>query len=297
MGNKHDTRYKKLFKNPLLVEELLTSFVHEDFIKELDFSTLDKLDKSFVSDAFKNKESDMIYRIKFKNQFIYIFLLLEFQSSVDKKMPIRILRYICEFYDELELKGDKYPAVFPIMLYNGDAKWTAETNIKDVIEESIPNTFIPNFSYYKICENEFSKETLYQIKNIVSAIFLVENIGSIETLRKEFKKIVNLIKDEQPELIKLFRKWTNNLLGYDEVINKEITNIEEETEMFATVLEKHDRELEKKGEARGKVVGEKQNAVAVGERAIAQGLDDSVINALTELSFDEIKNIRKKIEE
>ncbi len=288
MANKHDTRYKKLFKNPILVEELLTSFVKEPFIKELDFSTLEKLDKSFVSDNFKNKESDMIYKIKFKDDYIYIFLLLEFQSSVDKKMPIRILRYICEFYEELQVDtGKKYPAVFPIMLYNGDAKWTAETNIKDVIEDSITSHFIPDFSYYKICENEFSKETLYKIKNAVSAIFLIENSGSIEDLRNEFKKIVSLIKEEQPEIIKLFRRWINNYLGYDKEINRDITTIEEETEMFATVLEKHDKALLEKGLEQGK----EQDIIT----AIKKGYNNTIIHDITEISMERIEQIRKEL--
>ena len=293
MGNQHDTRYKKLFKNPILVEELLTSFVDEDFIKDLDFKTLKKLDKSFVSDAFKNKESDMIYQIDFKGDLIYIFLLLEFQSSVDKKMSLRMLRYICEFYEELELKGDKFPAVFPVLLYNGDPKWTAETNIKKLIEDTIPQEFIPNFSYYKIAENEFDRETLYKIKNAVSAIFLIENIGSIENLRKEIKNIVSLIKEEKPEIVKLFRIWTRNLLGYNRELEEEITTIEEETEMFATVIKKHDEKLLKVGEERGIEKGIEKGIEQDIIRGIKSGYDDNIINAFTDASFERIAELRK----
>ena len=57
MSHKHDTRYKKLFTNLTLVKELLLYFVNEEFVKELDFSTLERLDKSFITDEFKEKES------------------------------------------------------------------------------------------------------------------------------------------------------------------------------------------------------------------------------------------------
>ena len=86
MANEHDKRYKKLFSNHKLVEELLTSFVDEDFVKELDYSTLERLDKSFVTDEFADKESDLIYKVNFKGEEIYIYLLLEFQSTVDRFM-------------------------------------------------------------------------------------------------------------------------------------------------------------------------------------------------------------------
>jgi hypothetical protein len=47
------------------------------------------------------------------------YLLIEFQSTVDKYMSLRVLRYIGEFYESIlqHLKGKKLPPVFPLMLY------------------------------------------------------------------------------------------------------------------------------------------------------------------------------------
>ena len=86
MASEHDLRYKNLFSHPVLVRELLESFVCEDFVAELDFSTLNRLDKSFATDEFKEKESDVIYSVSFRENPIYIFILIEFQSSVDSRM-------------------------------------------------------------------------------------------------------------------------------------------------------------------------------------------------------------------
>ncbi len=74
MRKKHDERYKKVFSDPIFVERLLTSFVHEDFINDLDFSSLTKIDKSFIDDNMVNKESDLIYTILFRDKPISIFL-------------------------------------------------------------------------------------------------------------------------------------------------------------------------------------------------------------------------------
>ena len=35
--NAHDSWYKKFFSNPVMVRELLTSFVHEEFVHNLEF--------------------------------------------------------------------------------------------------------------------------------------------------------------------------------------------------------------------------------------------------------------------
>jgi len=74
----HDSGYKKLFSNHELVKQLLTCFVNEEWIKNIEYSTLERLDKSFVSDEFMEMESDLIYKAKFHGKDIYILILLEF---------------------------------------------------------------------------------------------------------------------------------------------------------------------------------------------------------------------------
>ncbi len=125
--NTHDSGYKNLFSNSELVRQLLTSFVNEEWINNIEFSTLERIDKSFVSDEFIERESDFIYKAKFAGKDIYIFILIEFQSTVDRFMSLRMLHYIIELYEDF-VKNHRLknlPAVFPVMLYNGEKMWRA----------------------------------------------------------------------------------------------------------------------------------------------------------------------------
>ncbi|WP_366938752.1 Rpn family recombination-promoting nuclease/putative transposase, partial [uncultured Desulfovibrio sp.] len=45
----HDASYKQIFSNPDMVASLLRDFVSEDFISELDFSTLEQCSGSYVT--------------------------------------------------------------------------------------------------------------------------------------------------------------------------------------------------------------------------------------------------------
>ena len=40
MSKYHDKWYTRLFSDPRIVEDLLRSFVNEDFVQELDFTSL-----------------------------------------------------------------------------------------------------------------------------------------------------------------------------------------------------------------------------------------------------------------
>lgn len=94
----HDKGYKRLFSNRQLFRELIETFVTEDWVKEIDFTDCQKIDKSFVSEHYKETESDIIYQVKFKNRDAYIYLLLEFQSKVVWYMALRMLNYVSNFY-------------------------------------------------------------------------------------------------------------------------------------------------------------------------------------------------------
>ena len=105
------------------------------------------------------------------------------------------------------------------MLYNGDRKWTAKENIFDLIDKGkIASKYIPNFSYFKIAENEFDVDKLAKIKNAVSAVFMIENSDAMK-LKEKFDLLASIIKKEKPEIIELLESWFMNFLkqGYNDV--------------------------------------------------------------------------------
>ena len=114
--SKHDKSYKKLFSHPKMVEDLLRGFVHEDWIEELEFSTLETVKDSFVSDNLKERHDDIIWRARWGSDWLYIYILLEFQSTIDQFMAVRLMVYIGLLYQylikiEKLKKGDRLPPV------------------------------------------------------------------------------------------------------------------------------------------------------------------------------------------
>jgi len=76
----------------------MESFVKEEWVKDLDFDNCQTLDKSFISKHYQKTESDIIYKIKYGKEDFYIFILIEFQSTVERFMAVRIINYISSFY-------------------------------------------------------------------------------------------------------------------------------------------------------------------------------------------------------
>lgn len=185
----HDYGYKRLFSNVTIFRQLLETFVPEPWVKDLDFSTAETVDHSFIAADYKATESDLIYRIQLKGQQVLIYTLLEFQSSVDKFISVRILNYITSLYLAMIKSGQitgNLPPVYPILLYNGDPRWTAPEQIADTIDHhELLGEFGIGFKYLKIIENEYAAEDLLNIQNIVSTLFLAENHYQLEALGEE----------------------------------------------------------------------------------------------------------------
>ena len=78
MSTIHDKGYKYLFSNPLIVKELLQSFVSMDWVHHIDFTKAETIDKSYVTDQYKEYEADIIYKLYFKESELYLYLLIEF---------------------------------------------------------------------------------------------------------------------------------------------------------------------------------------------------------------------------
>lgn len=60
----YDHSYKYLFSHARMVEDLLKGFVREEWVTQLDFSTLEKVNSSYVSDALQERQDDIVWRIR-----------------------------------------------------------------------------------------------------------------------------------------------------------------------------------------------------------------------------------------
>ncbi|WAR45400.1 Rpn family recombination-promoting nuclease/putative transposase [Methylomonas rapida] len=137
MSSEYDASYKLLFSAPELVRDLILGFIPDDWLHGLDYSTLEKLPGSYVTDDFRHRADDVVWRVKADESWVYLYILIEFQSNVDPFMAVRMMIYAGLLYQDLIRRGEilpdkRLPPVLPIVLYNGDSKWTAATDIRAI---------------------------------------------------------------------------------------------------------------------------------------------------------------------
>ena len=182
----HDAAYKSLFSYPRMVEDLLRGFVAADWSDALDLSTLQKLPAEFVSDDLRQRRGDTMWRVRFREgTWLYLVVLLEFQSTVDRYMAVRMLVYTGLLYQELvRPRGPgserrELPPVLPVVLYNGPTRWTAATGVARLIApvSQTLDPYQPSQRYFLLDEGACGDDDLPR-RNLVSALIALENSRS-----------------------------------------------------------------------------------------------------------------------
>ena len=94
MANEHDSGYKFLFSTPELVRDLILGFVPDEWLHSLDYRTLEIVPGSYVTEDLSKRSDDIVWRVKVGGEWVYLYLLIEFQSGVDKYMALRMMVYV-----------------------------------------------------------------------------------------------------------------------------------------------------------------------------------------------------------
>ncbi|MES1245402.1 MAG: Rpn family recombination-promoting nuclease/putative transposase [Acidobacteriota bacterium] len=255
----HDKGYKLLFSHAAVVADVLRGFVKEDWVREVDFGSLERVDGTFVSRDLRSRDSDMIWRVRWAGGHLYIYLMLEFQSSVEPFMAVRSMTYLGLLYEDLIRRRElapsgKLPPVFVLVLYNGIRPWNAALEVADLVEP-VPGgieAYRPRFRYALLDETRIPEMELESERNVAAALFRLEKSRDLDDLRRAVGRLAGLQVDE--ELRKSVYVWMTQVLmpaRFPGLQVPEAHSLEEIQTMLAERVMEWTREWKEEGRQEG----------------------------------------------
>ena len=145
----HDATFRQFLTQPDIARDFMELHLPAELRAICDLNTLKLESGSFVEDDLRQYFSDVLYSVKTTEGEGYVHVLIEHQSSPDKHMAFRLIRYaVAAMQRHLEAGHAKLPLVIPVLFYAGkrspypySTRWLDEFDDPELAHKLYSGTF------------------------------------------------------------------------------------------------------------------------------------------------------------
>lgn len=140
-----DRAIRKLLENPRNLRDLIAAVV-PDLAAGFDFERAEPVDRSFLMEDWRGRESDLLVRVPFREhpdeRPALVCVLVEHQSAPDPRMPLRMLVYAVLYWErEWKTWEDGHPRgeplrlspVLPVVFHTGPDPWATNRTLAELM--------------------------------------------------------------------------------------------------------------------------------------------------------------------
>ncbi len=216
----HDSILRVVFGQLRVVEDLLRGFASSVVGDLLDFSSLKQVAARHVSEGLRQSENDMIWEVRTRQGgLLYVYVMLEFQSSPDWTMPLRMANYVGQFYRGLLARREirqsrRLPQVLPIVIYSGKAAWPAAEEVNELIDRTLPGLVPYGLRMrYLLVDTMRSAGLNRALHNVADSVFRLQRAKTLADGEAEIRLLREwLAGEEWAGLQRVLTRWIMNVL-------------------------------------------------------------------------------------
>ena len=270
----HDALIKRVLSTHLnATRELLQSRLTPALAASIDWSSLALEPASFVKRDLKQTHSDLLFSVRRNRRRVFIYFLVEHQSTLNLSMPLRLLGYMVEIWTRHREQhpSESLPPVIPLVLNQGPSEWTVSTQFADLFRDSMEDAsgdlddllrYLPKFEHclWDLSNTDPRSET--QDTTLKSTLYLMQQARRAKSLEGYFQWLdTHYAMTIDLDLFRLFLLYAlhlENALDVQKLMQQTLTHQNlRTTAMTAAALLKAEGKVEGKaeGEARGRLLG------------------------------------------
>ncbi|SFY02244.1 Rpn family recombination-promoting nuclease/putative transposase [Pantoea ananatis] len=303
----HDATFRQFLTQPEIARDFMELHLPAELGAVCDLSTLKLESGSFVEDDLRQYFSDVLYSLKTaQGDDGYVHVLIEHQSSPDKHMAFRLLRYaVAAMQRHLEAGHKKLPLVIPVLFYTGkrrpypySTRWLDEFT-DPALANRLYSTAFPLVDVTIIPDEEIAEHrsmaalTLLQkhihqrdLAELVDKLVPVLLAGYLSS-----SQVVSLIHyivqaGETADAEALVRELAHRVPQHGDVLMTIAQQLEQKG------MEKGMEKGIQLGREEGRSEGEREATLKIARTMLQSGLDRETVMKMTGLSEDELALIR-----
>jgi len=302
----HDLMVRAVLSDVTEATSFLQAHVSEEVIQGLNWSTLRLVEGSFVDEDLRGSEADFLYEIaRVSGQdAVWLYVLLEHQSTPDRWMRFRLLKYCCRIWDvqlaERPMPRELRPIV-PLVFYQGERSWSYSTEFADLFAESVREwPGVPRFAHGLIDQSglqpdEVQGERKTQLMQLLLMAASHPALGWMEQVARLLGSLALLPPSGGVNYVRLFVRYIlttqepEAAAAFREVLRQYVPEGGED------LMTTYAQELFAEGRAEGEQQGKVKTQVEVIEGLLREGMEWPVIERVTGVNATQFQTLKQRV--
>ncbi|WGL93997.1 Rpn family recombination-promoting nuclease/putative transposase [Arsenophonus nasoniae] len=289
----HDAVFRQFLHEKETAQDFFAIWLPNEIKAFCNLSTLKAESCSFIDEDMKGYQSDILYSVSTTKGDGYFYLLIEHQSTPDKLIAWRLMRYsMAAMQRHLDAGHKKLPLVFPILFYCGEkSPHPYSTNWLECFEDVELAKIIYNQPFNLADITTLDDGEIMQHRRIALLELIQKHIR-----RRDMTELLN-------EIVKLisYNYYTDNQVitmmnyliqeGNAEKPLQFITEIAKRSEKHEGVLMTIAQQIEEIGIQKGKLEGLHEASINIATQMLKSGMDKQSVMTFTGLTKEQIDNL------
>ena len=290
--------------------EALVKMVADQLADALDFGRVTQVNRSFITDELRTQESDMIFRIPFRDptgacEEVIVYLLIEHQSTVDPDMGLRLLSYMTQIWMEerRQWREEKRPRreqrltpIVPIVFYTGTGEWRTPISLTTLMDlPEVLERFVPTFDSLLLDVNATDPEHLTQTGDPLGWLLTIlrHEKSEMPVIRQALLDILQGLADSQHDasdqytrailyllLFILHRRDAEDHEDLLQILVEDHTPNREILDMAESIIQISEQRGEQRGHQRGKAEGHAEGHLEGKAEGHLEGKRETILQVL-----------------
>lgn len=307
----YDKGYKRVLSSKRNFLHFMKKYIRVNWMQNITEDDLTLIDKAFIDERFKEKEADLVYRVRQGGEEVYFYVLLELQSTCDYTMPFRLLCYMVELMKRIfqdtdpkvrEHREFRMPAVIPVILYNGRQPWTAVRSFKEYTAQAQRfEDSVVDFRYLMLDLKRVNDAHMLDTNTALDDILYLERGSTDQDFVQSLLRITKRIPAHTHEDILALWDWLIDVLS-EKMSNPALLeetkqallkgDVEKMTTNLERILDDKYWQGKQAGRQEGELEGEHKAKMEMAKKFLSEGVEPRLVERCTGIPLAELKKLQ-----
>lgn len=305
----HDATFRQFLTQPEIARDFMELHLPAELRAICDLSTLKLESGSFVEDDLRQYFSDVLYSLKTTAGDGYVHVLIEHQSSPDRHMAFRLLRYaVAAMQRHLEAGHRKLPLVIPVLFYTGkrspypySTRWLDEFDDPAVAEKLYGGCF-PLTDITVIPDDDIMNHRSMAALTLLQKHIHRRDMATL-TDRLATLLMADYLSSSQVTVLIHYLLQAGESADSEAFVRELAQRVPQHGDALMTIAQQLEQKGIEKGrmegrqegiqlgEQRGIEKGEREATLKIARTMLQNGLDQNIVMQMTGLTEDELAQI------